>query len=185
MGGVLSGSRGQRGGRIAVEGLPTVRLILGVLHAVKSRPGPSVRLEAPDLATVAYGLHVWPVELSATPLNFGGWRRWMVCPECGTRREALHVLAHRLACRVCLGTRYGSQHENKRARLIRRIEKLRHRLGWSPGALGPNGFKPAGMRWRTYHRLVCELQTLTDALVGNVAKWVDGAEVMLARRGSK
>lgn len=183
MGSILSGSRTQRGGRKALEALPTARLTLGALHAVSRAPGPVVRLQAPDLAVISDGRQQWLVELSATPLNFGGHRRWMVCPECGGRREALQVLGDRLACRVCLGLRYGCQHENKRARLVRRIDKIRTRLGWPPGPLAPATGKPPGMRWGTYHRLAGELDMLTDALVGKVARWIDGAEAMVARRG--
>ncbi|MDP3521949.1 MAG: hypothetical protein Q8S02_15135 [Hydrogenophaga sp.] len=183
MGSILSGSRTQRGGRKALEALPTARLTLRVLHAVNRAPGPVVRPESSDLATVVHGHQQWLVELSVTPLNFGGHRRWMVCPECGGRREALHVLGDRLACRVCLGLRYGCQHENRRARLVRRIDKIRVRLGWPPGPLAPAAGKPPGMRWGTFHRLAGELDMLTDALVGNVVKWIDGAEAMLGRRG--
>lgn len=181
MGGILSGRRGWRGGKQSTDSLPVVRLT----HADTSTLMPRstyLRIDGHDHGTVIHGLREWPVWIAMTSLHFGGVRRWLVCPCCQSRRHALYIAKAALACRGCLRLRYGVQHENQRARLIRRADRIRARLGWKSGPLNPDGRKPPGMHWATYFRLREELDALTDALVGNVSKWIDRTEVMLDKR---
>ena len=57
------------------------------------------------------------------------------------------------ACRQCNRLAYRSQREADDDRATRRADKLRNRLGWEPGILNGNGWKPKGMHWRTFERL--------------------------------
>lgn len=181
MGGILSGSHVSRGGRRAVEHLPVARLTYANLF----RLGPHetyIRIESDDFGVVVHGSLEWPVRIAQHKLHFGGYRRWLVCPTCKARREALYVDGHSIACRMCLGLRYASQHENVRDRMFRRANAIRKRLGWKPGTANPLGGKPKGMHWRTYQRLMDEHEQLADALTISVSKWVDRAEDRLSRR---
>lgn len=176
MGGVLSGPRGWRGGKPSTASLPVARLTSSQNFTLAHRRT-YVRIDAPDSATVVHGMREWGVRIDFTPLHFGGGRRWLVCPVCHARREALYVSGKVLACRACLGLRYDSQHENRRQRALRAADRVREALGWRPGILSPDGDKPKGMHWGTYWRLIAELSAMTDALFWNLDDWADRASV--------
>ena len=184
MGGILSGPRGWRGGKPSTASLPVVRLT----HADRwtmERRSTYVRIDGLDHGAVICEHREYPVGIAFTPLHFGGGRRWLVCPCCQSRRQALYVAKTGLACRECLGLRYESQHENKRQRAFRSADKLREALGWKPGILNPIGKKPPGMHWMTYERLYAELDERTDALLGNLGTWIERAETRLKRVQSR
>lgn len=183
MGGVFSGNRSSRGGRAATANLPEVRLTYQRLDNLCGTVGPRIRIEPDGWAIVTYGAMTWPVALQTTQLNLGGVRRWLTCRGCSMRRQVLYVRGKDLACRVCLGLRFESQHENRRSRLFRRLDKVRGMLGWTPGALAPFGEKPRGMHWRTYARLRSEAEQLTDMLLVSLNEWVGKAEEVLNARG--
>lgn len=182
MGGILSGSRVSRGGRRAAEHLPVARLTYANTFRIGRRET-YVRIEQDGWGAVVHGTREWPVRIDQHELHFGGYRRWLVCPTCEVRREALYVDGCLVACRVCLGLRYACQHENVRDRMFRRANAIRERLGWKLGIANPQGGKPGRMHWRTYVQLRDELERLTDALTFNVGKWIDRAEVRLERMG--
>lgn len=172
MGGVLSGSRGWRGGKRPTASLPVVRLTHADTFTLKRRTT-YMRIEGQDYGTVVHGSKEWLVGIEYTPLHFGGQRRWLVCPCCQTRRLALYIDGNFLACRVCLGLRYESNHENRRELAMRAANRLRAGLGWKPGIANPPGRKPPYMHWRTFLRRERELEHLTDALFFNISDLVE------------
>ena len=176
MGGITSGIRGRRGGKASLTGLPVVRFINCELFLLTAR---SVHLviESADFGVVKYGQLQWPVCIERTSLHFGGNRRWLSCPECSQRRQALYVLDDRLSCRGCLNLRYESQHENVRDRMFRRLYAIRERLGWKGGLDRPNGPKPLRMHRVTFNRLVAEHDSLADMLLGCLGEWIERAEL--------
>lgn len=181
MGGILSGNRSFRGGKPSRESLPMVRLVHAELYTLEARQGPHLVPHGDGWAMVMFRLREWPVQLETTPLNFGGTRRWLVCPSCSHRREALYVAHDVLACRACLVLGYESQNENRRQLLFRRANAIRARLGWAPGIVSPDGDKPARMHWKTYWRLRAELNGLTTALMGMLIDWIERAEERVDR----
>ncbi len=104
----------------------------------------------------------YPVLLDWTPCNLGGERAWFLCPArgCG-RRVAILYGGAIFACRHCHQLAYPSQRETPDDRAARRAEKIRKRLGWEPGILNGNGWKPKGMHWKTFGQLT----TRHDAFV--------------------
>lgn len=180
MGGITSGSRSWKGGKPSTASLPVVRLTHADTCTLTPR-STYLSIDGQDHGTVVHGHHHLPVGIAFTPLHFGGGRRWLVCPCCQSRRQALYIANTVLACRGCLGLRYGSQHENRRQRGFRATDKLRVALGWEPGILNPLGKKPPRMHWATYERVFGAITERTDALVGNVREWVDRAETRLER----
>jgi hypothetical protein len=57
------------------------------------------------------------------------------------------------ACRHCHDLSYQSQNETPTLRSIRRVRKIRMRLGAGFSFAGPFPDKPPGMHWKTYRRL--------------------------------
>ena len=99
----------------------------------------------------------YPVYLDWTPCNLGGSRPWFLCPAVGCgRRVALLYGGAVFACRHCYRLAYPSQRETHDDRAARRADRIREKLSWEPGILNGNGWKPKGMHWRTFDRLVAE-----------------------------
>ena len=96
----------------------------------------------------------YPVYLDWTPCHLGGERPWFLCPArgCG-RRVAILYGGSIFACRHCYQLAYLSQREPADGRATRRADRIREKLGWEPGILNGNGWKPKGMHWSTFGRL--------------------------------
>lgn len=96
----------------------------------------------------------YPVRIDWTDCHLGGQRPWFQCParNCN-RRVAILYGGGIFACRRCYRLAYPSQREAGFDRAARRAEKIRNRLGWEPGILNGEEWKPKGMHWKTYERL--------------------------------
>ncbi|MBL6985229.1 MAG: hypothetical protein ISR74_06505 [Candidatus Thioglobus sp.] len=91
------------------------------------------------------------IMLDKTPCNYGGERKWFICPSCGGRCGILYQSSELFKCRSCSDVLYDSQLEGYLDRLLRKSRKLEERL--SEGYTGDIYGKPIGMHWRTYNRL--------------------------------
>jgi len=113
--------------------------------------------------------HRWSLGLSWTPCHFGGERPWFICPapDC-TRRVAILYGFPDLACRNCHSLSYRSQSETPGDRAARKANKIRRKLGWKPGILNKNGWKPKGMHWDTFWKLYGEHNRLVGIIVGEI-----------------
>lgn len=98
----------------------------------------------------------YPVRIEWTPCNYGGRRAWWVCPDCG-RRVAVLYGGRKYSCRHCHDLAYKSTRTAPGAECYARANKIRARLGWGGGVASPMGGKPKGMHWKTYGRLLCQL----------------------------
>lgn len=90
------------------------------------------------------------------PCHYGGAQPWFVCPRCDRHTAVLHYRADRWACRVCHHLCYPSQRETETDRVLRRIRKIRQRLG--------TGGRPRYMHQRTYLRLTAERDAVLESL---------------------
>lgn len=106
----------------------------------------------------------YPVYLEWTPCTLGGRRAWFRCPAqgCG-RRVAILYSGTVFACRHCYQLAYPSQRETWDDRAARRAGRIRDKLGWEPGLLNGNGWKPKGMHWRTFERWRAAHDALVNA----------------------
>ncbi len=128
----------------------------------------------------------YPVYLDWTPCNLGGERAWFRCPArgCG-RRVALLYGGDIFACRHCHQLAYPSQREATEDRIVRRADRIRERLGWEPGILNPNGYKPKGMHWYTYLRLVREHDAIVDRVLVRLSNQFRLADIPLSSSESE
>ncbi len=101
----------------------------------------------------------YPVSIDWTRCNYGGSRPWFLCPVrgCG-RRVAVLYGGEVFACRHCHGIVYESQHEPAHYRALRKLQKIREKLGGSGNMAEDFPGKPKGMQWRTYRRLCHEYE---------------------------
>lgn len=111
-----------------------------------------------------------PVPLVRVPCRFGGNRPYFRCPgvvnsvPCGKRVAKLYGPGRYFVCRHCNRLTYISRNEGTWDRAIRRVDKLRTRLGGDPGPTSPFPTRPKGMWQRTYDRLrVRMLEAQRDA----------------------
>ena len=112
-----------------------------------------------------------PVTLEWTPCNLGGRRLWFRCPArgCG-RRVAILFGGSVFACRHCHKLAYASQRERGDYRDTRRADRIREKLQWEPGILNGDGYKPKGMHWRTYERLVVQHDAHVEESLAGMAR---------------
>ncbi len=91
-----------------------------------------------------------------TRTNFGGWRDWFECPNCGRACSVLYGGKH-FRCRTCYRLTYSSQYEEAWERLRGKAERVRKKLGdrtgLSVGDFNPFPPRPKGMHHQTYERL--------------------------------
>jgi hypothetical protein len=100
-----------------------------------------------------------------TPCRFGGERPWFICDVssngvyCGRRAAKLYGGGRFFACRHCYRLGYAVQR-------LRPIDRAHHHLAQLHGKLGvdcagpgiPPPPKPRWMRWRTYRRIVQQIE---------------------------
>ena len=66
---------------------------------------------------------------------------------------------------------YPSQRETWDDRAARKADRIRDKLGWEPGILNGNGWKPKGMHWNTFERLTAQHDAFVQiSLAGMTAK---------------
>lgn len=123
----------------------------------------------------------YPVRLNWTPCHLGGHRVWFLCPAqgCG-RRVAILYGGGIFACRHCHQLAYASQREAADDRATRRADRIREKLGWLPGILNHNGWKPKGMHWRTFKRLTAQHDELVQISLAGLSARLDQLKEPLA-----
>ena len=136
------------------------------------------RLHLRDLAPLpAWAEAVWmpgrdgsgrtEVGIEWAPAGFGGRRPCLVCPCCARHVIAVYRVRGAWVCRRCGNLVYPSTREKPSDRALRKARQARERLGfdcsfpWPISALG----KPRGMRWRTYEKLVRDVERADDRAV--------------------
>lgn len=124
----------------------------------------------------------YQVMIGWTPCNYGGTRPWWHCPCCG-RRVAVLWGGQIYACRQCHQINYESTRTTESNKPFDRANKIRARLGWGGGVASPQGSKPKGMHWKTYLRLMNQLNAhsmaalqSTDNLIQRLTGRLSGLE---------
>lgn len=93
------------------------------------------------------------ITLDRTTCNYGGKRKWFLCPRCWKRVAVLYGVRKFFLCRHCYRLTYGSQQEGVVDRMMRKQRKIRERLHASQILVDPILFKPKGMHQKTFYRL--------------------------------
>lgn len=75
------------------------------------------------------------VTILREPARLGGFRLWLLCPRCETRRLRLYLLRGVYACRVCHGLTYTSSQETHKYDRLFRILAADIGPGWTPQAV--------------------------------------------------
>ena len=73
------------------------------------------------------------LQLVSSACVFGGWRHFLVCPQCGHRAMALYQTGDGFACRGCAGLRYVSKTVSDDLRLMHHFADLADALEHRPG----------------------------------------------------
>lgn len=105
------------------------------------------------------------IQLAALPMPAGGERALFLCPRCSGRAVLLYRDGAGFACRTCADLRHRSQREEPPARALRRVARLRQRLGWPGGALAGEGGRPAGMAAKTFTKLTAQHRAAVREMV--------------------
>ena len=98
-----------------------------------------------------------------TRCNYGGTRRWFLCPHCNKRVAILYGADVRFLCRHCYRLPYASQGEDYMDRMERKANKISLQL--DPDCLEDEYYcKPKGMHWKTFNRLISVNNNLQESI---------------------
>lgn len=112
----------------------------------------------------------YPVYLAWSGCNYGGLRPWWLCPAAGCGRRVAVLYGGKVyACRHCHQLDYPSQRTAPGDKHFERVNKVRERLGWGGGVASPPGSKPKSMHWKTYWRLLAQLNGQSIAAIQSTA----------------
>ena len=126
----------------------------------------------------------YPVYLDWTDCHLGGQRPWFLCPARGCRRRVAILYGGGIfACRHCYELAYPSQRETWDDRAARRADRIRDKLGWEPGILNDNGWKPKGMHWDTFERLSAQHDGFVRIALAGITARLDRYEESLDEWG--
>ncbi len=115
----------------------------------------------------------YPVRLSWTPCNLGGFRPWFVCPgaSCGRRAAILYGPGRHFLCRQCYDLTYESRRESKKHTALRKCQRIRRKLGGSANMTKPFPKKPKGMHYDRYWCLFWEHERAHEEYIKGM--WAD------------
>ncbi len=145
-------------------------------------PRPGKAQSVVEIRTTAHSVHLsvdshgrsvrQALMLAQVPNNFGGYRTYLTCPRCSSRRREVYFLDGLFLCRVCHELPYTSQSEDGIDRSWRAERKLELKLG-------SRYQRPKGMHQATFRRLRDKLfslefqrEELIDAMFHAEELWV-------------
>ncbi len=102
------------------------------------------------------------IPLDKINCNYGGFRYRFRCPQCDKSSEILYDKDNEFLCRKCHKLPYSCQIEGDVDQLIRKIWKIRKRLGASSNLSEPILSKPKYMHWKTFMELRQEENILSQ-----------------------
>src|SRR5258706_10051882 len=117
------------------------------------------------------------VPLRYSDTNFGGRRIWLSCPKCGRRCSVLYG-GSRFRCRICHRLVYNTQYVPTWERLREKADRIHLRLGGSGDASDDLPDKPKGMHWKTFERLV---EQMDDAVTASTSGAIGNLMAVAAR----
>ena len=97
-----------------------------------------------------------------TRCNYGGERKWFSCPGCDARVAILYGADIKFYCRHCYQLPYASQGEDYLARLMWKSDKVSARLEADEYMEFDGYYKPKGMHWKTFYKLIMTENDLED-----------------------
>ena len=97
------------------------------------------------------------IQFIQTPCHFGGYRKWLRCPNCFRRVAIIYGAGKYFLCRHCYDLTYTTGKGKAYYRLLEKADHIRERLGKDSGAILQ---RPKGMHRKTYYRLLDELEAI-------------------------
>jgi len=112
------------------------------------------------------------ISFDRTPCNYGGYRKWFLCPRCRKRVAILYGAGKYFLCRHCYQLTYDSCNCSPLLRILEKANKLKEKLGGHAGFSYPIPDRPKGMHRSTYIRIVNKIYQLEDlGDQGMMDKW--------------
>ena len=109
-----------------------------------------------DKLTIVYNGQETPLKRQS--LNYGGYRYYLYCPNCGEARTSLYWYCEVLSCRKCLGLHNRTLNRSKTdcvyywEQAVKEAQKIV--TGYEAKDYITPDFpdKPKGMHWKTYYK---------------------------------
>jgi len=110
------------------------------------------------------------IMFTQTPCNYGGHRKWFLCPDCNRRVIVLYAGGIRFLCRHCYHLVYATQHESPQKRSFTKAHKIRRKLAGYSDLTSSFPPKPKGMHWSTYWKLFAQGLKTEETLLLDTAR---------------
>ena len=150
------------------EVMPVAAVVAAVVAAGRALAGLEMAELVVEVGSYQGGVPRVRVALVTTCPTYGGRRWWLVCPRCDRRAGKLYRPHpwQGFACRCCYGLTYHSQRLAKANRWELRSERLKDAVMWRGIQLHADDdmyYKPPRMHWRTFHRIIDDVELYADA----------------------
>lgn len=89
------------------------------------------------------------IQITETSCNYGGARKWFICPNCDCRVAILCSHHSRFVCRKCANLAYYVQTQGFHSRMVDKRNKAYAKIHDSNGRLK---HKPKGLHWQTWSK---------------------------------
>ncbi len=109
------------------------------------------------------------IDIVWTACHYGNKRPWFECPICHRRAGRIFYRSWRFACRRCQKLCYASQLEKVRQRGLGLSHKLYDRFESDKDWI----YKPKGMHWKTFDRILARAQRADERSMQGLMQWIN------------
>jgi hypothetical protein len=95
-----------------------------------------------------------------------------VCPYCEKKKAVLYLGNSGLACRKCYRLCYSIENKTKSNRAIDGTFKVNQKIGCD-GAIDDLVFKPKGMHWKTFRKLLAKRGNYSQTFYSGVCLFIN------------
>lgn len=112
------------------------------------------------------------IHITTTECNYGGKRKWFLCPKCSKRVAIVYSYSKYFYCRNCLSLPYRSTLESDRDRIFTKKHELGEQI-FQYYERGEGFFKKKGMHQKTFDHKLRKYKELERQTLMEIERYLD------------